>query len=208
VIWSRIMSGRLYRSLILTGAVLLLSFAGAWPDSSGQLSTAIPVQSAQYELQGGRAMSFALTTTAFADGGGIPKKYTCDGADVSPALNWNDAPAGTQSFALIADDPDAPVGMWTHWIIWNIPAQTMALPEGVPKVGESGDGARQGQNDFKRIGYGGPCPPPGKPHRYFFKLYALDTKLDVKAGASRNDLERAMKGHVLSQTEWMGKYGR
>ena len=153
-------------------------------------------------------MSFALKTTAFAVGGEIPKKYTCDGADVSPALNWNDAPAGTQSFALIADDPDAPVGTWTHWIIWNIPAKAVGLPEGVPKAEESSDGTRQGTNDFKRLGYGGPCPPVGKPHRYFFKLHALDIKFDVKAGASRNELERAMKGHVLSQTELMGKFKR
>ncbi len=153
-------------------------------------------------------MSFALKTSAFAVGGEIPRKYTCDGADVSPALHWNDAPAGTESFALIADDPDAPVGTWTHWIIWNIPARTTALPEGVPKAGESGDGTRQGGNDFKRVGYGGPCPPPGKPHRYFFKLYALDAKLDVKAGVSRNELERAMNGHNLSQTELMGTYAR
>jgi len=153
-------------------------------------------------------MSFALTTTAFANGGEIPKKHTCDGADVSPALNWNDAPAGTESFALIADDPDAPVGTWTHWIIWNISGKTIALSEGVPKVGESGNGARQGRNDFKRIGYGGPCPPPGKPHRYFFKLYALDAKLGVKAGAGRSELESAMKGHLLSQTELKGTYGR
>lgn len=151
-------------------------------------------------------MSFALKTDAFA--GVIPKKFTCDGADVSPALSWNDAPAGAQSFTLIADDPDAPVGTWTHWIIWNIPASATALPEDVPKVGESGDGARQGRNDFKHIGYGGPCPPAGKPHRYFFRLYALDAKLDVKAGASRSELEDAMQGHVLSQTELMGTYGR
>ena len=153
-------------------------------------------------------MPFALKTTAFADGAGIPKKYTCDGADDSPDLSWNDAPAGTQSFALIADDPDAPVGTWTHWIIWNIPAQTTSLPEGVPKVDKSGDGTHQGKNDFKRIGYGGPCPPSGKPHRYFFRLYALDTKLDLKAGASRSELEHAMKGHVLSQTSLKGTYGR
>jgi hypothetical protein len=153
-------------------------------------------------------MSFVLKTTAFADNHGIPKQYTCDGTDVSPALKWSDAPIETQSFALIADDPDAPVGTWTHWIIWNIPAKATALPEGVSKVEESGDGARQGKNDFQRIGYGGPCPPAGKPHRYFFKLYALDVKLDIKAGASRKELERAMKGHVLSQTELMGKYGR
>ncbi len=153
-------------------------------------------------------MSFALHTTAFDAGGGIPKKYTCDGADVSPALNWNDAPTGAQSFALIADDPDAPVGTWTHWILWDIPAKATALPEGVPKVEEPGDGARQGGNDFKRIGYGGPCPPAGKPHRYFFKLYALDAKLDIKPGASRSELERAIKGHVLAQAELMGTYKR
>ncbi len=153
-------------------------------------------------------MPFALKTTAFAEGGAIPKKYTCDGADVSPALQWHDAPAGTQSFALIADDPDAPVGTWTHWIIWNIPGKATALPEGVAKVGESGDGALQGKNDFKRIGYGGPCPPPGKPHRYFFRLYALDAKLDAKAGGGRDELERAIKKHMLAETELMGTYGR
>lgn len=153
-------------------------------------------------------MSFALSTTAFAAGGAIPKKYTCEGADVSPTLNWNDAPAGTQSFALIADDPDAPVGTWTHWTIWDIPASSTSLPEGVPKVEQPTDGGRQGKNDFKHIGYGGPCPPAGRPHRYFFKLYALNAKLDVKGGASRGELESAMKGHVLAQAEWMGTFGR
>lgn len=153
-------------------------------------------------------MSFALTSTAFANGGGIPTKHTCDGADLSPELNWNNAPAGTRSFALIADDPDAPVGTWTHWTIWNIPANAAVLPEGVPKTAESSDGTRQGTNDFKRIGYGGPCPPSGKPHRYFFRLYALDTKLDLKAGAGRSELEHAIKGHVLSQTELMSTYRR
>ena len=153
-------------------------------------------------------MALALKTTAFAEGGAIPKKYTCDGADVSPALQWHDAPAGTQSFALIADDPNAPAGTWTHWIIWNIPGKATALPEGVAKAGESGDGALQGKNDFKRIGYGGPCPPAGKPHRYFFRLYALDAKLDAKAGAGRDELERAIKKHMLAETELMGTYGR
>jgi Raf kinase inhibitor-like YbhB/YbcL family protein len=196
------------RPLILTNVVLLLSFTCAGSGSSDHLAVPISVKSAHDALQGGRAMLFALKTTAFAVGGEIPTKFTCEGAEVSPALNWNDAPAGTQSFALIADDPDAPVGTWTHWIIWNIPAKAVGLPEGVPKVEESRDGTRQGTNDFKRIGYGGPCPPAGKPHRYFFKLYALDIKPGIKAGASRNELERAMKGHILSQTELMGKYGR
>jgi len=153
-------------------------------------------------------MSFALKSTAFANGGEIPRRYTCDGADLSPALSWDDLPAGAQSLALIADDPDAPVGTWTHWIAWNIPAKATLLPEGVPKVEALDNGARQGRNDFKRIGYGGPCPPPGKPHRYFFKLYALDARLDVKAGAGRSELELAMKPYVLSQTAWMGTYRR
>jgi Raf kinase inhibitor-like YbhB/YbcL family protein len=185
----------------------LITFTVAGPNSSGQLNTALLAQSAD-KTQAGSAGRFALNTTAFSAGAQIPKRYRCDGEDLSPALTWKNSPAGTQSFALIADDPDAPVGTWTHWILWNIPAKTTALPGGVPKVEESVDGARQGKNDFKRIGYGGPCPPPGKPHRYFFKLYALDAKLDVKAGATRNEMEGAMKGHVLAEADWMGMYGR
>ena len=153
-------------------------------------------------------MSFALTTTAFSVGGEIPKKFTCDGPDLSPALAWSGVPVGTQSLAMIADDPDAPVGTWTHWVIWNIPAKLTGLAENMLKTETLADGIRQGRNDFPRIGYGGPCPPPGKPHRYFFRLYALDRVLDLKAGSSRAELERAMSGHVLGQAEVMGKYGR
>ena len=153
-------------------------------------------------------MSLAVTTTAFSAGGSIPKSYTCDGPDTSPDLSWSGAPAGVQSFALIADDPDAPVGTWTHWLIWNIPLHSTGLPKDVPKNETLGDGTRQGRNDFRRIGYGGPCPPPGKPHRYFFRLFALDRRLDLKAGAGRNELELEMKGHVLAQGELMGKFGR
>jgi Raf kinase inhibitor-like YbhB/YbcL family protein len=153
-------------------------------------------------------MSFTLKSTAFPNGGVIPKKYTCDGADLSPALSWDDAPAGTQSLALIVDDPDAPMGTWTHWLIWNIPAKATLLPEDTPKMNLLDNGARQGGNDFKRIGYGGPCPPPGKPHRYFFKLYALDARLEVKAGAVRSELEPALQPHILAQAQWMGTYGR
>jgi hypothetical protein len=194
--------------LVLTVAALLIPFIGARSDSCCQVANSVPVKPGHYELQGGRAMSFALKSTAFANGGEIPRRYTCDGGDLSPALSWDDVPAGAQSLALIADDPDAPVGTWTHWIVWNLSAKATLLPEGVPKVDVLDNGARQGRNDFKRIGYGGPCPPAGKPHRYFFKLYALDARLDVKAGASRNELELAMKPHVLSQTEWMGTYRR
>jgi hypothetical protein len=153
-------------------------------------------------------MSFTLKATAFPNGGVIPKKYTCDGANLSPALSWDDAPAGTQSLALIVDDPDAPMGTWTHWLIWNIPAKATLLPEDTPKMNLLDNGARQGGNDFRRIGYGGPCPPPGKPHRYFFKLYALDARLEVKAGAVRSELEPALQPHILAQAQWMGTYGR
>jgi Raf kinase inhibitor-like YbhB/YbcL family protein len=171
------------------------------------LSILLSAQSDDLTSQEGRMMSLTIKTTAFPNSGTIPKKYTCDGPDLSPELSWAGTPAGTQSFALIVDDPDAPVGTWTHWIIWNIPPEG-PLQEDVAKTETLKNGARQGKNDFKRIGYGGPCPPPGKPHRYFFKLYALDTKLNVTAGASRNELESAMKGHVLSQAELMGRYGR
>src|SRR5258708_8944318 len=118
------------------------------------------------------------------------------------------SPATTQGFALIMDDPDAPVGTWVHWVLYDLPANTRELTEGVAKQEQLASGARQGRNDFGKIGYGGPCPPPGKPHRYFFKLYALDAKLNLKAGASKADVEGAMKGRVLAQSELMGKYGR
>jgi Raf kinase inhibitor-like YbhB/YbcL family protein len=156
----------------------------------------------------GGAMPFQIATTAFPADGTIPKKFTCDGPDVSPALSWKDAPAGTQSFALIADDPDAPVGTWVHWVLYNVPAGTTELAEGTDKKDELAGGALQGRNDFRKIGYGGPCPPPGKAHRYYFKLYALDAKLNLKSGASKSDLEQAMKGHILEQAQLMGKYGR
>ncbi len=153
-------------------------------------------------------MALKLTTTAFQPGAAIPKKFTCDGPDVSPALAWTDAPAGTQSFALIMDDPDAPVGTWVHWVLYNLPANARELAEGVPRQEELPSGARQGRNDFRKIGYGGPCPPGGPAHRYFFKLYALDSKTSLKPGATKADLEKAMKGHILAQAELIGRYQR
>lgn len=149
-----------------------------------------------------------LTSTSFASGGNIPKKYTCDADDNSPALSWSGAPQGTKSFALIADDPDAPVGTWTHWLLYDLPATTTSLPENVSKVEEPPIGGRQGRNDFRKTGYGGPCPPPGKPHRYFFKLYALDQTMNLKAGASKKELEQVMRTHILAQAELVGTYGR
>jgi Raf kinase inhibitor-like YbhB/YbcL family protein len=156
----------------------------------------------------GGAMSFPIASTSFSAGGMIPKQHTCDGPDVSPQLSWKEAPTGTKSFALIMDDPDAPVGTWVHWVLYDLPGDTKELPEGVAKQEQLENGARQGRNDFGNIGYGGPCPPGGKAHRYFFKLYALDAKLNLKAGMSKKDVERAMKGHIVGQGEVMGKYGR
>lgn len=151
---------------------------------------------------------FDLHSTAFRSGGDIPKKFTCEGADVSPALTWDDPPAGTQSFALIADDPDAPAGTWVHWVAFDLPGSTRQLAEGMPKVEDLAGGGPQGVNDFGSAGYGGPCPPPGKPHRYFFKLYALDTKLKLKTGATKQAVERAMEGHILAEAQLMGRYKR
>jgi Raf kinase inhibitor-like YbhB/YbcL family protein len=156
----------------------------------------------------GGMMSLQISSGAFSAGATVPKKFTCEGPDVSPKLSWVDPPAKTQSFALIMDDPDAPVGTWVHWVLFDLPADTKELAEGVAKQEQLSNGARQGRNDFGKIGYGGPCPPPGKPHRYFFKLYALDAKLNLKAGASKADVERAMKGHILTQAELVGRYGR
>jgi Raf kinase inhibitor-like YbhB/YbcL family protein len=163
--------------------------------------TAAPVQEAQ-------KMAFALSSTSFPREGEIPKKFTCDGADVSPELSWSSPPQGAQSFALIADDPDAPSGTWTHWVLFNVPAATRSLSEGLARIDELPGGERQGRNDFHKIGYNGPCPPPGKAHRYVFKLFVLDKQLDTKPGASRQEVEQAMQGHVLLKAEWMGKYQR
>jgi Raf kinase inhibitor-like YbhB/YbcL family protein len=157
---------------------------------------------------GGAPVSLQVKSTDFASGGEIPKQFTCSGADISPALEWSEPPAGTKSLALIADDPDAPVGTWVHWVIYNIPANLLKLPQNFPKTEHPGDGSRQGRNDFEKIGYGGPCPPPGKPHRYFFKLYALDSKLNLPPGATKKDVESAMKGHILAQGEYMGRFAR
>jgi Raf kinase inhibitor-like YbhB/YbcL family protein len=178
-----------------TGTKYLLASAALWAAFTG-----IPAR--------GGPVSFQISTNAFSRGGTIPKKYTCDGPDVSPPLNWTDTPAATKSFALIADDPDAPVGTWVHWVAFNVPAASRQLPEVVKKEEQLPDGTLQGRNDFRKIGYGGPCPPPGTPHRYFFKLYALDTMLNLKAGATKQDVERAMQGHVVGEAQLMGRYGR
>ena len=153
-------------------------------------------------------MPFSLKSSAFAAGAEIPKKHTCESADVSPALEWNGAPARTASFALIMDDPDAPSGTWVHWVLWNLSASAHSLPEGVAKSDQLQDGSQQGRNGSRKVGYNGPCPPPGQTHRYFFRLYALDVKLNLSPGASRNELDAAMNDHILAETEYMGTYRR
>jgi len=147
-----------------------------------------------------------LTSTAFAQGQPIPAKYTCDGENVSPPLKWDGVPAGARSVVLIADDPDAPSGTWVHWVLYDLPANTKELPEGLPKSQYLPGGAKHGLNDFKHLGYGGPCPPGGKPHRYYFKLYALDGMLDLKPGATKKEVEQAMESRTLGQSQLMGTY--
>jgi Raf kinase inhibitor-like YbhB/YbcL family protein len=149
-----------------------------------------------------------VNSKSISSGGEFPKRETCDGADSSPQLSWSGAPPHARSFALILDDPDAPSGTFTHWVVWNIPAAARELPENLPKSAQTPEGARQGRNDFGNTGYAGPCPPPGKPHRYFFHLYALDNLPEVEPGAGRSELENAMQGHVLARGELMAKYGR
>jgi Raf kinase inhibitor-like YbhB/YbcL family protein len=149
-----------------------------------------------------------LTSPAFQEGQPIPKQHTADGLDTSPPLAWSEVPPGTASLALICDDPDAPRGTWVHWVLFNLPPGARSLAEGVAKQGSLANGARQGTNDFRKLGYGGPSPPPGKPHRYFFKLYAVSAMLDLKEGATKSELEAALKGKTLEMVQLMGTYGR
>jgi Raf kinase inhibitor-like YbhB/YbcL family protein len=156
----------------------------------------------------GDTMKIQLTSTAFADGQPIPRRHAFDEQNISPALQWTGVPPGAKSLALICDDPDAPVGTWVHWVIYDLPPSAAGLSEGVPKSPELPNGAKQGVNDFKRTGYGGPAPPAGKPHRYFFKIYALDIKPDLKTGLTKKELLKAMEGHILAEGQLMGTYQR
>jgi len=155
-----------------------------------------------------RGQTMNLSSTSFQDGSQIPVKYTCSGANISPQLAWSAPPAATASLALTVTDPDAPRGTWVHWVLYNLPAGTRALPEGLPALGQLPDGALQGRNDFGEIGYGGPCPPPGSPHHYIFTLYALDAKLNLPEGATRAQVEAAIQGHILASGRLVGLYQR
>lgn len=148
-------------------------------------------------------LNLEIKSPAFQNGQFISKKYSCEGEDLSPPLIFENIPQNTKSLALIVDDPDAPMGNWDHWIVFNISPQIREIKEG-----ETPEGSVSGINDFGKLEYGGPCPPPGKPHRYFFKLYALDIVLDLKQGVRKNLLGKAMEGHILGQAQLIGLYKR
>jgi Raf kinase inhibitor-like YbhB/YbcL family protein len=153
-------------------------------------------------------MSFFLKIPASHEGERMPVQYTCQGSDISPELIWGDIPAGTKSLALICDDPDAPMGTWVHWIIYNIPPTYKGLKQDIPQDSELPDGMLQGRNDFNRIGYGGPAPPPGKNHRYFFRLYALDIMFSDATTLTNDNLIRLMQDHILGKAEYYGTFSR
>ena len=184
------------KNIIATVAVSILLFCSC---KNGE--------QADSEAVGGKKMEIKITSPAFEDGGLIPAKYTCDGADISPPLQWDAVPEETKSIALICDDPDAPMGTWVHWVLFNLPTETREMAENIPADETLPNGAKQGTSNFGRIGYGGPCPPSGT-HRYFFKIYALDTEIDLAAGANKRELLTAMEGHIIGQGQLIGKYKR
>jgi hypothetical protein len=153
-------------------------------------------------------MALSISSPAFGEGDKIPPEYTCEGQGISPQLDWDGIPEGAKSLALIVDDPDAPGGTFTHWVIFNIPPYSNGLSKALPLTPKLSDGSVQDSNDFGKIGYGGPCPPPGKPHRYLFSLYALGKQLDLGAGSSKYQVLDAIKGHILAQGQLTGIYQR
>jgi Raf kinase inhibitor-like YbhB/YbcL family protein len=208
------MGSRLRLPLVVLSAALglLVANSGRASPVAGRVSLSMgwlePEGWSAESADQGPSLGFSIRAEAFNPGADIPRKFSCQGSDASPALVWTDPPAGTQSLVLIVDDPDAPAGTWVHWVLYDLPPNSRRLGEALPPTAEVAGGGRQGANDFGKTGYGGPCPPPGKPHRYFFKLYALDSRLNLKAGATKPEVEQAMKGHVLAKAEVMGRYRR
>ncbi len=186
------------RLIVLTAAALSGCAATSLPPNTTSLPTATAISTRP---------AFELTSNAFNAGEAIPTQYTCDGDDISPPLQWSNPPAGTKSLVLICDDPDAPVGTWVHWVVYDLPPDLNSLPEGMPPDEHPAVGGTHGINSWRRTGYGGPCPPGGR-HRYFFRLYALDTTLNLEARASARQVRQAMEGHILAQAELMGTYSR
>ena len=188
-------------------ALLLFALTmGSCSDQRRQSETPVvqaPVATGPQEQK----MEIKLTSSAFKEGEAIPRQYTCDGIDISPPLEWTGVPKSAKTIALIADDPDAPSGRFVHWVLYNLPAENIGLVENVPATENVKGGGIQGKNGFEKIGYGGPCPPSGT-HRYFFKIYALDNELPLKAGATKAEVEKAMQGHIVAQGQLMGTYSR
>jgi Raf kinase inhibitor-like YbhB/YbcL family protein len=168
----------------------------------------IPPLPALLALAPAKEARMELRIPAFPNGGAIPRAHTADGADRSPALQWGEPPAGTAAFALVVDDPDAPMGTWVHWVLYDLPGTARSLAEDQPRTADLPGGAHQGMNSWGRLGWNGPSPPPGKPHRYGFRLYALSAPLGLPPGATRAQVDAAMKGKVLAEGGWMGTYGR
>ncbi len=189
----------------VAGGVLMLACDGENEETRGQVPSTTSDQQTPPQEEG--SMVFSLRSDAFGEGEAIPSRFTCDGEDVSPALSWSGVPEGTQAFTLIMDDPDAPVGVFTHWVVFNLPASAQSLPEGIPTSELLDTGGVQGRNDFGRTGYGGPCPPGGT-HHYRFFAYALDAALDLDAGASKRELLDAMRNHTLGEVQLTGTYSR
>lgn len=179
--------------VLVTGVAFMIGCGGS--DESGE------------DAQGGETMQMSVTSSVFAEGGMIPRQHTCDGPDTSPPLAWSGVPEGTKSLALICDDPDAPSKTWVHWVLYNLPPTIAELPGNLEKTEDIDIGAKHGVSDFGRFGYWGPCPPGGT-HRYFFKMYALDMKLELSGRVSKAQLESAMEGHILAEGQLMGKYTR
>jgi Raf kinase inhibitor-like YbhB/YbcL family protein len=182
----------------------------AAPGTSSSTTTTVPTMALTPRISQRTteaSVGLIVTSQAFKSGESIPSKYACDGEDVSPPISWSGASEQTKSYALIVNDLDAPTGTFTHWVIFNIPAADTDLQEGVPTVGTLSNGATQGRNGFGKIGYGGPCPPSGR-HRYVFHVYALDTLLNLQAGASQGDVLEAMNGHILAEGELTGLYSK
>lgn len=189
------------------GLILLLVLSSGCVDKkAAPFGNQSAPEATPMETKAPSTAKFSLASQVFKEGENIPTKYTCDGKDVSPPLSWGSPDAGTKSLALIMDDPDAPGGVFTHWVLFNLPANITSLPEGVPKLDRLESGGIQGVNDFGEKGYSGPCPPAGKSHTYRFILYALDAELILKPGATKEEVLKAMEGHVLGKVELDGKY--
>jgi Raf kinase inhibitor-like YbhB/YbcL family protein len=197
----------LFFTLCLASSPLVSSTWGCGKNPPAAQSAASTVRAPE-ESTMTTITTIQMSSSAFAQGATIPQMHTCDGKDASPPLAWGLGPEGTRTWALLVEDPDAPAKTWVHWVLFNLPASVNALSPGLPGSGDLENGARQGRNDFGKLGYGGPCPPPGGPHRYYFRLYALDAALQLAPGATRDAVSQAMEGHILGRGELMGTYAR